>query len=85
MTDADCPDMVNAEPYCLQTSDGWPGGYCTAPCQGICADFVSVCSSDLLIVGSCLQGCASDGDCRTGYSCETQVTLLGDLNACVPR
>jgi hypothetical protein len=62
---------------CLsEASSGWPGGYCTVGCvvgQSGCGPGATC--FDLDGGGDtpplCLDGCASDTECRPGYVCET--------------
>jgi hypothetical protein len=74
---------------CLsEGSSGFPAGYCAyagctlggtdCPTGGVCAPG----SGDTNI---CLDACAVDGDCRTGYACRpTDYTMMGSPLACVP-
>ncbi len=83
--DADCAsDTVNTSPFCFTAAEGYPGGYCSASCQFICNDFASPCVAPLLLTGSCHAGCATNADCRQGYTCESVETALGAMMACLP-
>lgn len=83
--DADCTGGVLAEAFCITAAEGYPGGYCSAPCQLVCADFSSICAGELApLVGNCYAGCVTAGDCRTGYDCVEVTTGLGAFNACLP-
>ena len=83
--DADCPDMLNTTPFCFTDADGYPGGYCTAPCQVLCSDLSSVCVGGVFLVeGQCHAACMSNADCRTGYTCQEVQTLAGVSSACLP-
>jgi hypothetical protein len=63
------------DPICIdQFNFGWPGGYCSEFCDLAADDCPtgSVCSSYFFFPsgnGSCMQTCASNADCRNGYSC----------------
>ena len=67
---ADCPGTGAT---CAHVSAGWPGGYCQYRCaattdcgaMGVCARPGLGSTSPTV----CLQRCASDGQCRTGYFC----------------
>jgi hypothetical protein len=71
MSPTDCFANAN-DPICLPAAKGYPDGYCsefcdlaTQDCSGdaVCADL------GLSTNGLCLDGCASDADCRAGYTC----------------
>jgi hypothetical protein len=65
--DTDCP----AGAYC---DSSMPGGMCTdSPCRaGDCPDD-SVCVEFSNGQSYCMASCGSDGDCRDGYSCITDI------------
>jgi hypothetical protein len=69
--------VANAsDPLCLDEAGmNWPNGYCSEFCNlsnddcsgsGLCFDPALPSGN-----GICLQGCTSNGDCSTGYSCQT--------------
>jgi len=66
-----------------EATNEWPGGYCSAACQGNieCGD-----GNYCLGLGTngetyCTQGCNRTADCRAGYGC---VPLNGGGGACIP-
>jgi hypothetical protein len=67
----ECSANAN-DPFCI-TEDlfGWPGGYCSEYCD----NFANDCAGDALCYpatptsGVCFDGCTTDADCRSGYSC----------------
>jgi hypothetical protein len=68
----DCASS-DGDPHCLpSTNVAYPGGYCTEFCQQGDAG----CTGDALCMpfglskhGVCLDGCATNADCRAGYQC----------------
>jgi hypothetical protein len=82
---------------CLADSAGWPGGYCSAPCDGRCpsmpgAHAMSICS----VLGDGSTGCLASCDytlyesgCRSGYTCGSAPGVLDPEGAsnpvCVPE
>ncbi len=52
--------------FCIDESSGFPGGYCSSDCMGMCRDGVCV---DADGSGLCLARCNAPADCRAGYSC----------------
>ncbi|MEZ4459792.1 MAG: hypothetical protein R3E66_08685 [bacterium] len=84
---------------CGMASDGFPGGYCTETCTDLfgistCPTGSTCYSGGLLggvfggdLDGYCAKSCTSSAQCRTGYSCKTYTTLLGQTSyqACLPN
>lgn len=75
---------------CLSEGDtGWPDSYCVA--LGCDAEAGTGCPGDGVCVdtadgrGACLDGCAADSDCRTGYDCRpADAADPTSATACVP-
>jgi hypothetical protein len=73
---------------CLGEADGFPGGYCSAPCEGGCRAVVGphawpVCAP--LLAGSdgdrCMASCdftLFESGCRAGYTCALPPALQGE-------
>lgn len=69
-----CEDMFDCPGgFCIPEDPfGFPDGYCATLCDPVAPD----CPGDGVCVlgdddgdGTCLDGCASDADCRAGYDC----------------
>jgi hypothetical protein len=61
------------DPVCLPLNEGFPGGYCSEFCDLAAPDCAGdgVCAQlGLSASGVCLDGCATDADCRSGYLCK---------------
>lgn len=88
----DCPTGDFCVPAALNgQSTGWPGGYCLAPCgggQNSCRGCPA--GSACVVAGAegqsyCLQGCAAQSDCRSGYACAAKPdSAHGSQAVCVP-
>lgn len=92
--DVECPAGGSGTPVCLTD---WPSGYCAVDA---CADHGHDCPDDpgngststtggkcvLAPTARCLALCATDADCRTGYSCASKGDAAGhgNVNVCVP-
>lgn len=72
-----CVDPEDCESgFCFDESGmGAPGGICTSLCRlsapvcpgdGVCVDIFTTTADS----GFCLDGCAQQSDCRTGYTCQ---------------
>lgn len=76
-TDADC-ETIDADARCPTGADGYPGGYCTLPCDKFCPDrdglnSSTFCAADETDTGTCHSKCDTDlypgTGCRDGYDC----------------
>jgi hypothetical protein len=73
--DPDCGGLA-----CLPETEGYPGGYCTAPCvEDAGCPPGSHCKTP---GGLCLKDCASADDCRAGYTC---ALVSGAALGCLPE
>jgi D-alanyl-D-alanine carboxypeptidase len=92
-SDDDCASIGN-QAFCLDEVDGYPGGYCTLPCDRSCPDregahAVTGCALTEL-GGACHSRCSDslfpEGGCREGYRCESTARPQGDeADLCVPE
>jgi len=72
---SECAATIKNDPVCLESVNGWPGGYCSefcdlnnddCPADAVCANL------GLSVNGVCLDSCTVDGDCRSNYSCQNK-------------
>lgn len=86
--DTECPSGG----FCQDEAfGGWPGGACLVPGCDLAAN--TGCSGDAQCIaqqgffgppqGYCIDGCTTDTDCRTGYTC-TASTVNPDRHYCAP-
>jgi hypothetical protein len=88
----DCPTGDFCVPAAVNgQSTGWTGGYCVAPCgggQNSCRG--CPVGSSCVVAGAegesyCLQDCAAQSGCRTGYACSSKPdTSHGTRSVCTP-
>ena len=88
----DCASASNA-PVCLSEAQfGWTGGACSAFCD---LNMSGSCPGDALCApaggqlqwyakGLCVDGCASDADCRPAYSCALVAGEITGQLGCLP-
>lgn len=79
----------STDPFCIdQFNYGWPGGYCSefcvlgasdCPSGSVCSGAISPNESSSPN-GLCLHTCASQADCRPGFSCASDGTNMVCLN-----
>jgi len=81
-----CGAMGDCESFCIDEGDGFPDGYCTAPCD---ADNPCPTGSTCTPIGRgmsiCLAECDPDAamrSCRAGYGCADSFMLPGPV--CLP-
>lgn len=69
-------------PICLEQTDGFVGGYCSAIgcAQGECGDEGVCVIDEEASIGSCFLECEPGSPCRPGYTCEPH----GDTGICIP-
>ncbi|MCK5689481.1 S8 family serine peptidase [Myxococcota bacterium] len=64
--------------FCIPAASEFPAGYCSMPCTSSCpGDGICMDTGDYSL---CFDGCNSNTDCRSGYSCSN----FGGGNMCYP-
>jgi hypothetical protein len=59
--------------FCIDQSQGFPGGYCSESCNGMMCPPNASCFDVGMMNSICLEDCMNTNDCRMGYECD----LLG--------
>jgi hypothetical protein len=76
----DCVSPNASAPVCLTQGQGFPGGSCSASCEG-----ATSCGDEGACLGTsagqfCVSSCATSSDCRSGYEC----CDIGGVGNCLP-
>ena len=81
-----CSGMGDCDSFCIGESDGFPGGYCTAPCgEGAECPDGSSCTPVGRGMSICLADCepgAAERSCRAGYGCASSFMIPAPV--CLP-
>jgi hypothetical protein len=71
---------------------GWPGGYCSATCNGTACPGGSTCvdvedgpATNLVCLETCPAPRQGQSTCRFGYVCEVNFQSAGGPGICIPR
>jgi hypothetical protein len=81
-TSTDCA-ALGLDGFCTPEASGFPGGYCSVPCDTVACQPPGICVATSAAEHNCLSPCGAPADCRAGYTCFALVSGNGGI--CFPK